>query len=281
LPIYDWRELRRWDIAESRLPRGSVVRFYEPGSSGRYTWPIVGGALICIQTLLIVGLTVNRRKRRHTETALAQLSRTLMKTEEDDRVSIAQKLHDDLGQRMVALSLEIHHLARDASDESAERVRDAGRRAGDLVGAIHALSERLHSSTLELLGLGAVVAAVCHELASELAVEIDVRQDGNADGLPGRAALALLRVLREALLNAAQHSGARHCVVRLEGRADGVELIVIDHGIGFDVDAAMRRGGVGLIGMQERMNLVNGRIALQSYPGAGTTVRAYVRRRGL
>jgi signal transduction histidine kinase len=111
---------------------------------------------------------------------------------------------------MIALSLEIYHLAPDAS---VDRVRDVGQQVGNLAGAIQALSQRLHSSTLELLGLGPGVAVACRELASALKVEIDVRQDGSTDGLTTHAALAMLRVLQEALQNAARHSGVRHFVV--------------------------------------------------------------------
>jgi signal transduction histidine kinase len=94
--------------------------------------------------------------------------------------------------------------------------------------------------------------------------------------LPPDIAINLFRVLQEALSNAAKHSGASRCDVSLRGTNDQLQLAVRDEGKGFDTEAAQATSGLGLVSMQERLKLVNGCVAIESKPGAGTTVRATV-----
>jgi signal transduction histidine kinase len=88
--------------------------------------------------------------------------------------------------------------------------------------------------------------------------------------VPKDVALALFRVLQEALTNAVKHAGVSHVNVALRGCEDTIELEVVDTGIGFDPVAALRAHGLGLVSMQERLNLVHGEFAIDSRPGAGT-----------
>ena len=90
--------------------------------------------------------------------------------------------------------------------------------------------------------------------------------------LPSEVSLALFRVLQEALQNAVKHSGVRHFEVKLRGAPDGVHLTVHDAGIGFDPEAVVDNRGLGLISMQERVNLVKGTFSIDSRPGRGTTI---------
>ena len=106
-------------------------------------------------------------------------------------------------------------------------------------------------------------------------MQIAFRDERVPEDLPRDIAIALFRVLQEALANAVAHSGVGHVTVVLRGRPDEVALEVMDEGIGFDFEAA-RRTGLGLIGMQERLNLVRGTISVESTPGAGTTIRVRV-----
>jgi signal transduction histidine kinase len=119
-------------------------------------------------------------------------------------------------------------------------------------------------------------AGFCDEISSQHTVEVDFSHEGIPPNLPQATAIALFRVLQEALKNAIKHSGARHFEVKLAGTANEIQLEVIDHGIGFDQDASIQTHGLGLISMQERLNLINGKLSIESRPGAGTTIRARV-----
>ena len=96
------------------------------------------------------------------------------------------------------------------------------------------------------------------------------------EDLPDDVALALFRVSQEALSNAVRHAAVRRVSVSIAGSRDEIQLDVDDAGIGFDAEAAMRSNGLGLIGMRERLSLVNGECLIESQPGAGTRVRARV-----
>jgi len=278
-PMFDWRELHRWQIPESRLPSGSLIQFREPSVWDRYRWTILSAVFVSLlETFLIVGLVVNRRKLRRAETALAELSRTLMKAQDDERAQVAHELHEDLCQRVVALSMQLQDLASEAPRQSADRLLDISKQAADVAFSGQALSRRLHPSKLELLGLGRTVDAFCREIASQRGVEIGVHQQGSVDAVPHAAALALLRVLEEALHNAVDHSGSRSLVVELDGDVDRVKLTVVDDGIEFDASRAMRGSALSLLAMQERLNLVNGGISVKARRGEGTTIRAWVPR---
>ena len=107
-------------------------------------------------------------------------------------------------------------------------------------------------------------------------VTIDFRHEGVPDDLPNDVALAMFRVLEEALCNAVRHAAVRRVSVSLGGSRDEMRLDVADEGVGFDPEAAMRSHGLGLIGMRERLSLVDGECLIESQPGAGTRIRARV-----
>jgi signal transduction histidine kinase len=107
-------------------------------------------------------------------------------------------------------------------------------------------------------------------------VEIAFQSENIAKTLPPGISLCLFRVLQEALQNAIKHSGSRRFQVLLRGRVDDVELTVQDLGVGFDLQEAMRRRGLGLTSMKERLGLVNGQLSIHSELGRGTTINARV-----
>jgi PAS domain S-box-containing protein len=226
-----------------------------------------------------IGSCIDVTDHKLAEEALSGLSRKLMEAHEEERTWIARELHDDVGQRMALLTIELERLGQvppSAAAEMRSRVQELCKRVMDLGKDISAISHRLHSSKLEYLGITAAAAGFCKELAGQHKVEIDLSSEGIPEGLPYEIALCLFRVLQEALHNAVKYAEVRHFTVALRGTGDAVELEVIDTGIGFDPEAAMRSHGLGLISMQERLSLVKGEIAIESKSGGGTRVRARV-----
>jgi signal transduction histidine kinase len=291
--VYDSRELERWGISESRLPPDSVVRFREPGVWQRFKWVIIASvAALLAQGLLIASLLVNRAKRRRAEQALRQnvsdieaargalsnLSGRLMEAQEQERTRLARELHDDLGQRVSFLAMDVARL-RDALPDDAN-LRGQARTLQDAVVAfgrdVQGLSHRLHSSKIDVLGLPAAAANFCQEVASRHDLNVEFAHDNVPSRLPEGVPISLFRVIQEAVANAVKHANARHCRVTLRGTDGELRLDVVDDGRGFNTDAALNGHGLGLISMQERLKLVNGRVVIESKRGAGTTVRATV-----
>lgn len=283
-PAFDWRELQRWGIGEDRLAAGSTVQFREPAVWQRYRRPIITGAAVAgVQAVIMIALTANLVKRRRQQTSLrlatlglSNLSRRLMQVCETEREWIGRELHEDLCQRLMALTMDLHTLGDlpdSAAGEMRTRVADLSARFSQLTGEILSISDRIHGR-LELLGLGTVARRFCEQLSAERQAAIDFRDRDLPDDVRNDIALALFRVLEEAVTNAVTHSAARHVSVSLQGSDSQIRLEVSDDGIGFDPDATMKDRGLGLIGMRERLLAVGGEFAISSRPGAGTRVLA-------
>jgi PAS domain S-box-containing protein len=223
-----------------------------------------------------IGSAVDVTDQKLAETALSGLSRRLMEAQEQERAWIARELHDDLAQKAVALQMQLEHVARTDRPIEADHLREIGDRARDLGRDIQAVSHRLHSYTLEHLGLAHAVTRFCEELEQQHGLEIALSVDGIRPDLPQDVALALFRVLQESVANATKHSGVRRVMVTMRGAPHEVQLLVDDAGIGFDPEAAKRTKGLGLVSMRERLSLVGGEIVIESRPGAGTRICAHV-----
>jgi signal transduction histidine kinase len=283
----DWRQLRRWRIDEARVPAGTLVKFREPTIWDTYYRYIVAAiALLLTQTVLITGLLIQRKRRRRAEEDLRQsqgelrrsyernrdLGGRLLKAQESERSRIARELHDDICQRMLLLTIELESLNRANAGEPP--ARDALETAQDIFKSLHELSHRLHPARLRMIGLAAALNRLCTETA-RAGIDIDYAHDNVPTVLPSELMLCLFRTVQEALQNAIKYSGARALSVRLTGCAKGLTLVVIDDGVGFDVDVAWGKG-VGLVSMVERVEAIGGSLEVRSQPGAGTRLIATV-----
>jgi PAS domain S-box-containing protein len=254
------------------------VRRYD----GEYRWILVTGVprfTVDGSFVGYIGSAIDVTEHMLAEAALSGLSRKLMEAHEEERTRIARELHDDIGQRLVGMTMQLHNFGQVLPNDAADlriRVRDLCGQAIDLERDLQAISHQLHSSKLEHLGLAAAAEAFCRELSEQRTVRIDFTHHGVSEDLSKEIALSLFRVLQEALNNAVKHSGTQHFLVTLAGGRHAIQLEVTDYGVGFDPEAAMRSRGLGLISMKERLSLVDGEVVFESQLGVGTRVRARV-----
>jgi PAS domain S-box-containing protein len=227
-----------------------------------------------------VGSALDVTDLRLARNALASLSQRLMQDHEQERATVAKELQDGLCQRMIMLTMQLHGLSRPPIDGDEEHVRgrvaDVSRQLADLAHEIFAIPDQLYSSNLKLLGLVAAGRIFCNELSAQHDVIVDFREEGMPADVPNDVALALFRVLQEALRNAVKHAGVRRVAVSLRGTFGGISLEVADEGVGFDAETVMKSEGLGLIAMRERLRLVGGDCTVESRPGEGTRIRARV-----
>ena len=226
-----------------------------------------------------IGSAIDVTEHKLAAEALSTVSQKLIEAHEEERTRIARELHDDISQQLTLLSLNLQLVKRShpaSAAELDEEIGEALQKIAKLATDIRALSHRLHSSKLELLGLAAAAAGFCEELSDRHAVEIDFHSENISKTLPPGISLCLFRVLQEALQNAIKHSGSRRFQVLLKGRVHDVELTVQDSGAGFELQEAMRGRGLGLTSMKERLRLVNGQLSIDSELGRGTTIQARV-----
>jgi signal transduction histidine kinase len=211
------------------------------------------------------------------EEALSTVSRRLIDAQEQERRRIARELHDDIGQRLAMLTVNLRGAAEEAGDSSRFRRKaiEVEQKAAEIAVDIQALSHRLHSSALEL-GITAALGHFCEEFAAQQNAGVHFASDELPGDLPRDIALCLFRIVQEALHNAVKHSGAREFKVLLWATPGYVELMVSDRGRGFDVAAARAGDGLGLISMEERIKFVDGDLTIDSQPDAGTRIHARV-----
>jgi len=207
--------------------------------------------------------------------ALQELAGKLLGTQETERRRIARELHDDLGQGLALLSVELD-LLQQKLPETAYQLRPGmeamSEQVKELSTSIHDLSHQLHPMKLEQLGLVAAVRSLCAELAQAHGVNIEFSHDDLPAGVPQETAICLYRIAQEALRNVIKHSGARHADVKLRHIENTVCLAVRDDGKGFDPIATFSQDGLGLASMRERVRLVSGEFSADSQPGGGTRI---------
>jgi len=270
----------QWKEIHQRALRGETLRAEEDHwerKSGGTTWVrwevrpwwnsegLPGGILI---------FTENITRRKQMEEALSQMSRKLIESQEQERARIGRELHDDISQRLAMVAVKLEQLQENPT-EVESRLRDLRKETTEIADDVQALSHELHSSKLEYLGVVAGLRSWCSELAERQRMEINFKSDISG-ALPLDIGVCLLRVLQESLHNAMKYSGVKRVDVQVSEHSNEVELTISDSGRGFDLRAAQQGRGLGLTSMQERVRLVNGTIAIESMPHAGTTIRVRV-----
>jgi PAS domain S-box-containing protein len=225
-----------------------------------------------------IGSAIDITDLKMARATLSNLNGRLIEAQELERSRLARELHDDVGQQITMLALDVERLGQTIPQtevDARQQARHLRDEVTTLASHVSGISHRLHSSRLDLFGLAAAAETFCKEVSSR-GVVVEFTSDNVPTTLRPDIAINLFRVLQEALSNAVKHSGGSRCDVSLRGTNDQLELAVRDEGRGFDTDAALATPGLGLVSMQERLKLVNGCVAIESRPGAGTTVRATV-----
>ena len=397
-PVFDWGELRRWNVSEHRLPAGSDVLFRQPGLWEQYKWYILAAAaLVVIEAAFIVALLANRRrlqasedrislaadaadlycweweipsdqvwttgtgrnaldwrpsrpltfeqvmervhpddresmrqalqrsvegggdyevdyrlvtpgvdtrwlaargrcefdrdgkplrmrgvtiditKRRQAEEAARELSGRLINAQEEERSRLARELHDDVTQRLALLAIDAgrgeRNLPSAAGGTAMRAMRESLIRLSE---DVHALAYRLHPSILEDLGLIEALKTECERFGRVASIPVDLKAQEVPDPLPHAVALCLYRIAQEALRNVGRHARASAVQVSLRRLDGGVQLAVRDNGAGFDPAQQRDRPSLGHASMRQRVYQLNGELEVESAPGHGTTVLAWV-----
>ena len=273
--MFDWRALRRWGFKESELPPGSTVLFRPPTLWERTKWIWVAALLF---TLCLCAIALYVRLKRAKDRQMA-LSGMLITAQEKERSRLASEIHDDFSQRLALMALELEN-AEEAigisPDEAVQRVRDVLNYASEIGADLHTLSHRLHSSTLERLGLVPAVTALCKEFTVQQGIEVDFLADAVPRSVHPDVALCLFRIVQESLRNVKRHSGAPNAQVRLGKVGNTLRLVVSDKGAGFNLQDIQNKEGLGTRSMEERARLLGGRFEINSKLGVGTRIEASV-----
>jgi two-component system sensor histidine kinase UhpB len=192
--------------------------------------------------------------------------------QEDERLRVAQELHDGIGQSLTALMLQIDRAARGAPEPLQGELADAREAARALLGEVRDVAIRLRPEALDDLGLANALEALCLRIGAQSGLSVTLDVDPRLPALSPEAELVIFRIAQEALTNTLRHAGASRAQLALAGGRNGdgaVTLVVRDDGRGLDGSDA----GAGIQGMHERALLLGGVCQLQSAPAGGTEVR--------
>ena len=218
-------------------------------------------------------LEVNRRD-------LSRLASQLLRLQEEERRRISRDLHDDINQRLALLSIDIEMLERQLSNAPVDTVRTVRAiqdRIVELSESVRRLAHQFHPSILDDLGLSIALRRLIDDFQSRTGLAAMFISKDIPQYLVQDVVTCLYRVTQEGLANIARHARAKTVRVELMRVRDGLQLMIRDDGVGFDVNHdGDRRESLGLLSMKERVSLVAGSFTIDSTPGKGTHIRAWV-----
>lgn len=216
-------------------------------------------------------------ERKKSEEKLIALRHRLSRAQEEERARIARDLHDDAGQRLALLSIDLEQLKQASmklKSSLTQQLESLVKAASEITSDVHNVSRRLHPSQVELLGLAPALSNFCKDFAARNSMEIEFVNAGLQQKPPVDAALCLFRVAQEAVRNVQKHSGIRRALVQLDEISGSLRLRVTDHGAGFNPESAEFSPGLGLLSMEERLHSLGGELFIHSRPSGGTCIEA-------
>jgi signal transduction histidine kinase len=216
-----------------------------------------------------------RERAEQAEQALRRLSHDLVHAQEEERRVISRELHDEVGQMLTGLRMEIKHLRRIYGRPRGEfetRLNELGGSLEHTVHAVRDIAMGLRPSMLDDLGLGAALEWQAREFSRRHDIPVTVDIAAPLDALNDAERTAIYRIVQEALTNCARHARARAVQISLRHESERLHLTVHDDGQGFAMET-QSSPGVGLVGMAERAREIGATLAIESTPGAGTSLR--------
>jgi len=295
VPMFDWRELRRWGITEDSLPSDSIMFGKQIGFWALYRGRILAvSALVLIETLLIAGLLVQRSRRARAEESnrlsaqrLHQLTGRLMYVQEEERRRIAAELHDGLGQSLVAINLGAQIGLRDGDDP--DRVKQQFEvisfTATSAIDTVREIAHNLRPHELENLGLVRAVKSMVAKVSDSSSIRFSAELDEFDGLLSTEAETSIYRIIQEGLNNIVKHADATEAQIAVKRTGKELTIKVADNGKGISEPMTNRKAGsglgLGLTGIAERARMLEGALVVDSTPGRGTVLTLVVKLAGV
>jgi signal transduction histidine kinase len=251
------------------------------GTLNAILWGSLGlGAVVALVAVVRIRILEARSQEQHERTEEAEremrrLSQRLVGAQEDERRRLARELHDEIGQMLTALRMELGKAERVRSAPGhayAESVAESKRIIDTVMESVRALSMGLRPAMLDDFGLGSALDWHVRDFSRRYNVPVFLTVEGDVDRLPEPHRTCVYRVVQEALTNCAKHAHATRVDVSLRDAGGHLLLSISDDGVGVET-VEERRAGMGLVGIEERVREIQGLVSIQSRPGAGTTLR--------
>lgn len=230
-------------------------------------------AAVAIQNTLLLDQVKSGNERLHA------LSRRLMEVQESERLHLSRELHDESGQIISAIMVQLGLLERDANNPALvhQYVQELKLIASDLLNNLHDMAVRLRPASLDHLGLVTAIDQYISDFIRQHDIDIQFETVGlSGKRHPIEMETAIFRVIQESLTNVMLHANATRVDVLLSQRKNKLNLIIEDNGVGFIPDSVAERTRLGLFGMRERVEMLGGKFTIESILDKGTTIQVEV-----
>lgn len=235
----------------------------------------LGIALIAGLRFHIVERRVEEQYTRseEAEKEMRRLSQLLVHAQEEERKNLSRELHDQVGQMLTALRMEVGHAERasDNPEEAEENFAECKRLIDTIVGTVRDLSMGLRPSMLDDFGLGPALQWHARDFSRRYNIPVNVNLSGNLDSLPETYRTCIYRVVQEALTNCARHAHAKQIDISVIGSDGEIGLWIRDDGVGLNW-STKRKQGIGLLGIKERVRELKGTMEIHSGNKSGTAL---------
>ena len=252
-------------LSATKIDPADQVQGLETGADAYLVEPIEPEVLLATVRAML--------RAQQAEQALA-----LITAQEEERRRVARELHDDIGQRLAALLIEIEMVQKTHSvnGDLGGSLKSMTLQLQSLSDDLGSMSHRLHPTVLEDLGIESALRELVAEFRRIHSMEVSLECGRLADTLPVAVSTALYRIAQEALRNAAKHANGAPVSLTLTETEGRVRLLIEDSGPGFQFDAPRRDGALGLISMRERARLAGGKLLVRTRPQSGTSIEVSV-----
>lgn len=274
-------ELEGFNDATMTAQRADVANQQAAFRSDLYNllwWSLLLGIMVAITAVTRLRVLEARAEDQRAvaeeaERQMRALSQQLVATQEEERKNLSRELHDQIGQVLTALRMELGRIERTRSagdDAVGQTVAECRQLVDHMVRTVRDLALGLRPSMLDDFGLQPALEWHVREFSRRYGLPIELEVTGVPESLPESYRICVYRVVQEALTNCARHSSATRVDVRVRGGAAGLEVVVTDNGVGLRPED--RRDGMGLRGMEERARELGGTMTITASRAEGTTV---------
>jgi len=266
-----------WVVTRPILNLKQAAEAVGHGDFDQHVRPWAGdeiGELTQAFNVMTVDLAKAELERREREQLRTQLLDKVITAQEDERKRIARELHDETGQALTSLMVRLQNLNQQILvPELKPQMDDLRNLLAQTLDDVHNLALELRPSALDDLGLVAALERYVKDYNEHSRVDVDLVTIGfKEDRLPPPVETALYRIVQEGLTNVARHSQAKTVSVLLERNNGRVRAIIEDDGMGFNPQSTMKGDRLGLYGMRERAELLNGELIIETKENQGTTI---------
>jgi PAS domain S-box-containing protein len=233
--------------------------------------------------LVGVGIDISQRvlaqeQMKETSEQLRQLAAHLQDIREDERAAIAREVHDELGQQLTGLKMDIYWLRDElvaGNNDIIIQIDSILKLTNQIINSVRKIASALRPPILDDLGLEDALRAYCHEFQGRYGVEVECNINLKGVQLSPKISISLFRIFQESLTNVARHAEASKVFVSLSLKQQRAVLSIRDNGKGFDLEDVTKKRTLGLLGMKERVNMLDGKCLIRSHSG-GTEIEVIV-----